>query len=96
MRIAEDIKPLDDMTAHGADLLRQVGETRRPIVITQRGEAKGVLLDVESYQALRDASLLFKMVGQAEEDVAAGRLTPQDEVFASIRARLKERSEAAS
>ena len=90
VRLREDIKPVTFVKTHAAELLRSIGETRRPVVITQNGEPKGVLLDVSSYQELRDVTLLLKLVAQGEADVAAGRSTPQDEVFAELRAHLSE------
>ena len=61
------------------------------MVITQNGEPKGVLLDVASYQELRDAVLLLKLAAQGKADVRAGRVVPQREVFESLRDRLAEK-----
>jgi prevent-host-death family protein len=91
MRLNEDIKPITYMKSRAAELLRTVGETRRPVVITQNGEPKGVLVDVTSYQELRDAVLLMKLIAQGEADVRAGRTVPQDEVFRKLRGRLSEK-----
>ncbi len=91
MRIAEDIKPVTYMKTRAAELLRTVDETRRPVVITQNGEPKGVLLDVTSYQELRDATLMLKLIAQGEEDIRQGRTQPQAEVFAQLRASLAEK-----
>jgi prevent-host-death family protein len=88
MRIADDIRPVTYMKTRAAELLRKIEETRRPVVITQNGEPKGVLLDVGTYQQLRDASLFLKLMAQAEADVDAGRIEPQEEVLAAVRARL--------
>lgn len=88
MRLAEDIKPVSQLRTRAAQLLREVSETRRPVVITEKGEAKGVLMDVASYQELRDATLLLKLLAQGEEDVRQGRTVSQAKVFARARARL--------
>jgi prevent-host-death family protein len=90
MRWKEDIKPVTYMKSRAAELLRTVHETRRPVVITQNGEPKGVLVDVASYQELRDAVLLMKLIAQGEADVRAGRTLPQAEVFQRLRGRLSE------
>ncbi len=91
MRIQEDIKPVSFMRAQAAELLRTVSETRRPVVITQDGEPKGVLLDVASYQSLKDRALMLKLIGLSEEEERAGQTVPQDEVFAEARRRLAAR-----
>jgi len=89
MKTAEDIRPVTELKTHAARLLRMVGETRRPVVITQSGEPKGVLMDFESFQELRQATLLLKLVAQSEADVRAGRVVPQAEVFSRLRRRLR-------
>jgi prevent-host-death family protein len=88
MRTVEDIRSVTDMKMHAARLLRRVGETRRPLVITQSVEPKGVLMDFESFQELRQATLLLKLVAQGEADMRAGRVVPQAEVFSRLRRRL--------
>ena len=50
MKIKEDIRPISYVKAHAADMLEQVNKTRRPVFVTQNGEAKAVLLDSESYE----------------------------------------------
>lgn len=89
MRLKEDIKPVDFLKTRAEDLLEQVNESRRPVVITENGEARAVVLDIESYEALRDATLLLRIAAQGEADLQAGRFLPQDEAFARVRSRLK-------
>ena len=89
MRIKEDIKPVTYMKTRAAELLRTVNDTRRPMVITQNGEPKGVILDIDTYQSLKDVTLLLQLIAQGEADVKAGRTVPQDEVFSDLRARLQ-------
>ena len=91
MRLRGDIKPVTSLKTGAARLLRAVNETRRPVVITQSGEPKGVLLDYETYEELKEATLLLKLIAQGEADVRARRTLPQDEVFAAVRARLSSR-----
>ena len=47
-----------------------------------------MLLDVASYQELRDAVLLLKLAAQGEADVRAGRTVAQGRVFEDLRGRL--------
>jgi prevent-host-death family protein len=89
MRLKEDIKPVTYMKTRPAELLQKVNESRRPVVITQNGEAKAVVLDVKSYEELRDATLLLKLTAQAEAEIEAGLAVPQEEVFVQVQARLR-------
>ena len=91
MRLRADIKPVTSLKTGAARLLRAVNETRRPVVITQSGEPKGVLLDFQTYEELKEATLLLKLIAQGEADIRARRTLPQDEVFAEVRTRLSSR-----
>ena len=88
MRIELDVKPVTYMKTRAAELLRFVDETRRPVLITQSGEPKGVLIDVASYEELRRATLLLRLLAEGESDVRADRTEAQDEVFSALRAKL--------
>jgi len=81
MRLKEDIKPVTYMKTRPAELLRKVSKSRHPTIITQNGEAKAVLLDVESYEGLRDAAMLLQLAAQGEKDVEEGRVLPQEQAL---------------
>ena len=89
MQIERDVRPVSFMKTRAAELLRSVQESRRPVVITQHGEPKGVLMDIASYEELRRATLLLRLVAQGEADARAGRTVPQAKVFADLRRRLR-------
>ncbi|MEX1243198.1 MAG: type II toxin-antitoxin system Phd/YefM family antitoxin [Thermoanaerobaculia bacterium] len=91
MRLREEIKPVTALKTGAASLLRAVRETRRPVIITQSGQPKGVLLDFETYEEMREAALLLKLIAQGEMDVRARRTVSQDEAFRTARARLTSR-----
>jgi prevent-host-death family protein len=50
INLAEDIKPISYVKIHTADVLKQIEEKNNPVVITQNGEAKVVLMNVHYYQ----------------------------------------------
>lgn len=91
MGIREDIRPVTYLKSRTADVLDQVNETYRPIVITQNGESKAVIQDPDSFEATKRAIDMLTRLLQGEQDIRAGRLTPQDEVFARQRRKLKMR-----
>lgn len=91
MKIDEDVKPVTFMKTRAAELLRTVSESRRPVVITQSGEPRGVLMDFESYKELRQATLLLRLLAQGEADFRSRKSVPQERVFSEIRSRLKRR-----
>jgi len=84
MKISMDIKPVTYLKSQTADILKQVNETHRPIVITQNGEPKAVLQDPESYENMRNAIGILKLISQGEEDIRNGNLISQKDVFSEL------------
>ena len=91
MNISRDIKPVTYLKARAADLLKQINETHRPVVITQNGEPRAVLQDPESYENMRNAIGLLKLISLGEEDIKDGKSKSQERVFTSIENILRER-----
>jgi len=91
MNISKDIKPITYLKSRAADLLKQINETHRPVVITQNGEPKAVLQDPESYENMRNDISILKLISQGEEDIKGGKSKLQEEVFADIENILKEK-----
>ena len=79
VRLDQDIHPLSEFRANTASLLEQVRETKRPLVITQRGHSSAVVLDVGEYERLVDELELLRDVRQAEEQLARGEGIAHDE-----------------
>lgn len=77
------------MKANAAEILDQVNETQRPVYITQNGEARAVLLDPVSYEKMKKALGLLKLLDQGERDIAEGKAIPQEAFFAGMARRLE-------
>lgn len=91
MLLQQSVKPISYVKAHAADIIRDVAETRTPIVITQNGEAKAVLQDIASYEETQESLALLKILALSQRDVEAGRVEPVEQVFADLRAEIEER-----
>lgn len=84
MNIENDIRPITYLKSRAADLLKQVNETQRPVIITQNGEPRAVLQDPQSYESMRNALGLLKLISQGEEEIRKRKVRPQDDVFSRI------------
>jgi prevent-host-death family protein len=91
MNIINDIKPVTYLKSRAADLLNQINETHRPVIITQNGEPRAVLQDPESYENMRNAIGILKLISQGEADIRFGQTKPQETVFTEIENSLNER-----
>jgi len=89
MNIKQDIRPVTYLKSQAANLLAQINRTRRPVVITQNGEPKGILQDPGSYEKMRNALGILKLLAQGEDDIRSGRVVSQDQVFKKLRKKLK-------
>ena len=90
MNLREDIKPISYIKTNAADMLKRVNDTHNPIVITQNGEAKAVLMDTESYQEMRNSLGILKLLAESENDIENDDLYSQNEVFDEIESKLNE------
>ena len=84
MEIVDDIKPVTYLKNRAADVLKYINETHRPMIITQNGEAKAVIQDPKSYQDMRNALAIMKLLSFAEEDIRNGNLHSQEDIFNSV------------
>ena len=84
MNSKEDIRPISYIKANAAEILEQVNETRRPVYVTQNGEARAVLVDTESYENMKKAIGLLKLLTQGESDIVNGKVLSQEDLFSSL------------
>lgn len=84
---AEDVQPVSDLETRARKLLKQVQETRRPVMLTEKGQGTAVLVDLETYQDLLEEIELLHDVHRGLADAEAGRVTSHEEVFANLLAR---------
>ena len=89
MKLSDAVKPISYLKAHAAEVMRDVTDNQRTIVITLNGEAKMVLQDVRAYEELQDSLALLRILAQSRKSAQAGRLTPLDETFRRVRRRVK-------
>jgi prevent-host-death family protein len=89
MKISTDIKPVSYLKSKAADMLKQVNDTHRPIIITQNGEPKAVLQDPESYENMRNMIGLLKLISLSEEEIRDGKSKEQSKVFSDLEKRLR-------
>ena len=89
MKLSADIKPVTYLKSRAADLLDQINETQRPVIITQNGEPRGVLQDPKSYENMRNAIGILKLLAQGEADIRDGKAMGQEEFFDEVEKTLK-------
>lgn len=85
----QDIQPLSEFRAGVASYIKQINETRRPLVITQRGKGVAVVLDVAEYEAMQEKIELLEEMRTAETQLASGLGVSNDDARAQVLGRIK-------
>jgi len=87
MRYSTQIKPISYVKAHAAELLDRITAEREPIIITQNGEARAVLVDVQSYDEAQETMALLKLLAISEKEIESGQTCSIEEIVDEFRAR---------
>ncbi len=82
-----DIKPLTEFRANAANFVKQVKESKRPLILTQHGKSTAVLVDVAEYQSIIEKLELLQEVHVAEQQIIDGKYLTDKEVEERLMAR---------
>ncbi len=88
LNLVEDIRSISYVKSHTAEVMRQVEEKNNPLVITQNGEARAVLMDVKQYQNIIDTINLLKILSIGENDIKNKRVYSQEQIQKKVKAIL--------
>ena len=86
--MSDPIISLSDFKSDASQWLKRLQEESDAVVLTQNGRASAVVQSYDTFQRQQQALLMLKLLAQGEADIAAGRLIPQEEVFAKLRERF--------
>jgi len=89
MNISTDIRPISYLKSKAADLLKQINETHRPVIITQNGVPKAVLQDPESFEKMKNAIGILKILSIAEGEIKDNDVMANELVMEKIQEKLK-------
>ena len=78
VNLAQDLKPVSYVRDHAVEILDYVGNSKSPVIITNDGEAKAVIIDIESYQKTLNAINLAKLLSFGEKDIKNGNLVSHE------------------
>lgn len=92
MKLASQIKPISYLKAHAAEVVRQLNEQKQPMIITQNGEAKIVVQDIESYELTEETLALLKILALGDREIEQGKATSAESAIRHVRERRKWRT----
>ncbi|ATE63236.1 type II toxin-antitoxin system Phd/YefM family antitoxin [Rhizorhabdus dicambivorans] len=80
------IKPISYLKANSAEVLRELNDGAPPLIITQNGEARAVLMDMGTWEQTQETLALLKLLAMGEDDIERGDLVPIEGLADRIRA----------
>ncbi len=83
MRSAQ-VKPISYLKSHAASIASDIADSGEPLLITQHGEARLVVMDVHAYERQQETLALLKLLALGQRDIDAGRVRDADDVFADL------------
>ena len=72
MVIEQDIRPMSEFRSGMASFVKQVHDTKRPLIITQHGKGVGVLLDIGEFESMQEKIELLEDIQTSISQLEAG------------------------
>ena len=73
MKFSEDVVPLTDLKVNPSRIVKQVAESRRPVLLTSRGRGVAVVQSVAEFEAADEERSFMRAVVEGLSDLEAGR-----------------------
>ena len=91
VQIADGIVPLGEFKAQAAKLLKRLGESGEPMVITQNGRPAGVLVSPKEFDRIQERQRFLESIAAGLADAESGKVMNTGELKKRLRAWRAER-----
>jgi len=85
MTIAQ-IKPISYLKSHAAQIAKELAEGADPLIVTQNGVARLVVMDAADYERREQTLALLKLIALGEREIKQGQHLDAEEVYAELAA----------
>lgn len=89
MKPSESIRPISYLKAHASEIINDISENRRTIIVTQNGEAKVIVQDIHTYEQNQEALSLLKMLAMSASSIEQGKHKSIKQASQDIKAKLR-------
>jgi len=89
MKLSESVKSISYLKAHASEMLRELSNRPKTMVITQNGEAKAVLQDIKSYEEMQESLALLKILALSSKSKDQRKQKTIANAFSDIRKRIE-------
>jgi prevent-host-death family protein len=91
MKLSSQIKSISYLKAHASEIIHQLNKQQEPLIITQNGEAKAIMQDLQSYEQQQETLALLKILALGNRQIEEGHVQTISDAIQSIRERRKSR-----
>ena len=89
MKLSESIKPISYLKAHASEIIRDISNNHKTYIITQNGEAKAIVQDINSYEQTQESLSLLKILTQSKKSLNKGNYKPINKAFNDLKKRTR-------
>lgn len=89
LSINQDIRPLSEIRTGIANFIKQVQNTKRPLIITQHGKSVAVLLDSHEYEAMQDKIEFLTDIQASLNQIEKGQGIDHEDAMNRVLKRIK-------
>ncbi|MCF8299277.1 MAG: type II toxin-antitoxin system Phd/YefM family antitoxin [Melioribacteraceae bacterium] len=88
MKFSEAVKPISYLKTHASEVVRDVYENQKTLIITHNGEAKVILQDVKVYEKTQESLAMLKILAISGKEIKKGNYRPIEKSFGKVRNRI--------
>ncbi len=85
MKLSEDVKPISYFKSHASEVIRDIVKGHKTVVITQNGEAKVIVQNINDYEKIQESLALLKILAQSRKSLEEGKTKTFKEAFRDVR-----------
>ncbi|OHB49037.1 MAG: prevent-host-death protein [Planctomycetes bacterium GWF2_40_8] len=90
MKLSESVKPISYLKAHASEIIKDISANHKTFIITQNGEAKVIVQDLETYEQIKESLALLKVLSQSKKSLNEGEYKNHTKAFRDLRKQLKQ------
>lgn len=88
MKLSDSIKPISYLKAHASEIIRDITENQKTLVVTHNGEARVVVQDVKVFERQQETLAMLKILAQSSQTFRKGGFKPLKQAFVNLRHRI--------
>jgi prevent-host-death family protein len=94
MELSSSIKPISWVKENAAQMIRDIEDSGKSFVITQKGLPKAVVMDIAEYDEMRASLAMLRLLATSTEQMKGGQVVPMEDTLAQLQGEIDERRRA--